>query len=99
VAVDATAFPHREASFNILILGQWNDAAEDPLQISWVRNCWEAVNLWASGAVYLNALSGDEAPEVVRDAYGANYARLAALKAQLDPKNLFCLNQNIAPST
>jgi FAD/FMN-containing dehydrogenase len=99
VAVDATAFPHREASFNIVILGQWSDAAEDPTHISWVRNCWEAVNPWASGAVYMNALSGDEGPEVVRDAYGANYSRLAVLKAQLDPKNLFRMNQNITPST
>ena len=36
--------------------------------------------------------------EVVRDAYGVNYSQLAALKAQLDPKNLFRMNQNITPS-
>ncbi|MFN0119993.1 MAG: FAD-binding oxidoreductase [Blastocatellia bacterium] len=99
VAVDATAFAHREASFNIVITGQWKDAAEDTLHINWVRGCWEAVTPWASGAVYMNALSGDEGPAVVRDAYGANYARLAALKARLDPKNLFRMNQNITPAT
>lgn len=98
VAPDASAFPHREASFNILFVGQWTDATEDSQHIDWVRNCWEAVNPWASGAVYMNALSGDEGPEVVRNAYGANYSRLAALKAQLDPKNLFRMNQNILPS-
>ena len=46
----------------------------------------------------MNALSDDEGAKGVRDAYGANYPRLAALKAALDPKNLFRLNQNIAPA-
>ena len=41
----------------------------------------------------------DEGAKGVREAYGANYPRLAAIKAALDPKNLFRLNQNIAPAT
>ena len=46
----------------------------------------------------MNALGDDASPNAVREAYGANYARLAALKAAIDPKNLFRLNQNIAPA-
>jgi FAD/FMN-containing dehydrogenase len=34
----------------------------------------------------------------VRAAYGTNDARLAALKAQLDPTHLFRINQNIPPA-
>jgi FAD/FMN-containing dehydrogenase len=98
VPTGATAFPHREAAYNFLVLGQWREAAEDHVHIGWARDCWEAVRPWSSGAVYLNALGGDEGTKAVREAYGANYARLAALKAQLDPKNLFRLNQNIAPA-
>lgn len=46
----------------------------------------------------MNALGDNEGATAVRDGYGANYARLAALKVELDPKNLFRLNQNIAPA-
>ena len=97
-APDATAFPHREATYNYVILGRWSDATEDPVHCSWTRDCWEAVRPWSSGAVYMNALSDDEGAKGVRDAYGANYPRLEALKAALDPKNVFRLNQNIAPA-
>ncbi len=98
VAGSATAFPHREATYNLLVLGQWTDATEDRVHIGWARDCWEAVRPWSSGAVYMNVLGDDEGVTAVRDAYGANYARLAALKTELDPKNLFRLNQNIAPA-
>jgi FAD/FMN-containing dehydrogenase len=89
------AFPHREATC-FLVLGR-SDAAEDP-HIGWTARR-RAVRPLSSGAVYMNALGDDEGAKGVREAYGANYPRLAALKAALDPKNLFRLNQNIAPAT
>ena len=33
----------------------------------------------------------------MRSAYGANYDRLATLKAKYDPTNLFRVNQNVLP--
>jgi len=51
-------------------------------------------------AVYVNgmedAAAGSEQP--VRDAYGANYDRLASLKKQYDPTNFLTGNQNIKPA-
>ena len=47
---------------------------------------------------YSNFLT-DEGPERVRAAYpGATWERLARIKRQYDPANLFRLNQNIAPA-
>jgi FAD/FMN-containing dehydrogenase len=39
----------------------------------------------------------DEGQERVRASYGDNYDRLAAIKADYDPANLFRVNQNIEP--
>ena len=34
----------------------------------------------------------------MRATYGANYDRLAAIKAKYDPTNFFSVNQNIKPN-
>jgi FAD/FMN-containing dehydrogenase len=49
------------------------------------------------GGAYVNFV-GDEGAKRVRDAYpGRTWARLAAIKREYDPENLFRLNQNNPP--
>ena len=94
----ATAFPHRDEHYDFLILSQWADPAESERNVQWTRSLFEAMEPFFEGGVYVNNL-GDEGEDRVREAYGANYERLQALKGKYDPTNLFRLNQNIKPPT
>jgi FAD/FMN-containing dehydrogenase len=73
----------------------WADADDDARVIAANRAFADAMRPYGTGGAYLNFT-----PEAdrVRDAYGDDkYRRLAALKDDYDPDNLFHLNQNIAP--
>ena len=94
MAGDATAYGNRDAAYDCFPAAIWEDLAEDERHITWVRTFWEVMRPFATGGVYADNL-GEEGEERVRAAYGANYARLAALRAKYDPDNLFRLNQNI----
>ncbi|MFL5936023.1 MAG: BBE domain-containing protein, partial [Gaiellaceae bacterium] len=56
----------------------------------------DAIKPHAMGGGYVN-FHMDE-PDRVRGMYGANYDRLARIKAQYDPDNIFRVNQNIPPA-
>jgi FAD/FMN-containing dehydrogenase len=93
----ATAFQHRKHAFSLLILSGWEDPADTDANVAWTRQLWEDTRPLASSAVYVNYL-GTEGDQRVRDAFGVNHERLARVKAQYDPGNLFRLNQNIRPA-
>jgi hypothetical protein len=97
VAADAMAYPHRDTLFVVNVHGRWETAAEDERGVAWARDFFNATAPFATGGVYVNFLTADEAGRV-RAAYGANYGRLAAIKKRYDPDNLFRMNQNIAPA-
>ncbi len=96
IGADATAYPHRDANFVMNVHTRWRDRGDEQTAIKWAREFFAATAPHATGGVYVNFMPEDET-ERVPGAYGANYARLAALKAKYDPGNLFRLNQNVQP--
>jgi hypothetical protein len=95
---NATAYNYREAQYNFLIVGIWNDVAEDARTIQWVRGLWQALQPFSTGNIYVNYES-DVGVDRVQAAYGAaKYERLVALKNTYDPTNVFRLNANIKPT-
>jgi FAD/FMN-containing dehydrogenase len=65
----------------------------------WVRNMWDALTPYSSNiGGYVNFMN-EYQEDRVRAAYGAaKYDRLAGIKAQYDPDNVFRLNANIRPA-
>ena len=93
--VDSAAYPHRDAEYVMNVHARWEDPADDEACIAWARSYYEATEPFATGGVYVNFVpEGDAA---VAQAYGPNYERLVELKRKYDPRNLFRVNQNIAP--
>lgn len=93
---DATAFGHRDAMFNLGILAISDDPALDTEQRAWAREAWQKSLPYSTGGAYVNYMSEGED---VHSAYSdARFQRLAAIKAQYDPTNLFRFNQNIPPA-
>ncbi len=96
VAPEATAFVQRAPHFVVNIHTRWQDPARDDACKAWARDLFDALSPQSAG-VYVNFMPADEGGRVT-EAYGANFARLAAIKARYDPENRFRLNQNIAPA-
>jgi FAD/FMN-containing dehydrogenase len=76
---------------------RWREASMDKVCISWAKKLFEAAAPHSTGTAYVNFMPGDEADRVEK-AYGPNYRRLAQLKRQYDPSNLFQMNQNVRPA-
>ena len=98
VGPEDTAFGSRDARFAINIVGFWTDPADTNAYRSWVRGYYDAVHPYAGfEGGYTNFMDVEDQARV-RENYGATYDRLARVKAEWDPDNLFHLNQNIAPA-
>jgi FAD/FMN-containing dehydrogenase len=96
VAPSDTAVAGRDAAFIMNVQGRWSDPADDARVRDWARSVFVAAAPHASASGYVNFLTEDEG-ERVAASYGANHARLQALKQRFDPDNLFRMNLNIAP--
>ena len=99
VAKEATAWSTRDATWSMVIAGIDRDASAAPALKRWGRAYWQAVHPFNLEGAYVNFMMDDEAAGRVQATYGANYKRLASIKATYDPANVFRVNQNIKPAT
>jgi FAD/FMN-containing dehydrogenase len=92
-----TPFSYREARWAQVIVGVDPDPATNAKVRAWATSYWEALHPFSAGGAYVNMYM-EEGQERVRTSYRDNYDRLAQVKAQYDPDNVFRLNQNIRPA-
>ena len=98
VADDATPMGGRSVSWITHPFAVWEDPSDSDKNIEWARSFRRDIARYANGGTYLNFI-GDEGDDRVRAAYGdEKYARLAGIKGEWDPKNVFRGNQNIKPA-
>ena len=96
VGLSDSAFALRQPGYEIDITGLWSTPAEKAEAVRWVETTRDSLQPFAQG-VYVNQL-GDTSDQLVRSAYGPNYARLVEIKKKYDPSNVLRLNQNIKPA-
>ena len=96
VAPDATAFPHRRGTHNMLLRISWPLEQAGTQHARYGEDYWRSLQRFTDGW-YTNEVS-DESPDIVEGNYQANLKRLQALKNKHDPGNLFRLNANVRPT-
>jgi len=97
VPPEATAYTGRDARYVMNVHGRWETPEEDDRVVAWTRRAYRAMEPFATGGGYVNFMTEDEADRV-RLAYGGNYARLARIKREYDPRNQLRTNMNIRPA-
>lgn len=96
---DATAYAHRDESWLIHYLAQWDDPADTEACRGWAKASGAALRPRGTGDVYLNLVTDDEETDRVSAFWsGTRMERLAAVKAAYDPENVFRFNHNITPA-
>ncbi|MFC3577387.1 FAD-binding oxidoreductase [Streptomyces yaanensis] len=90
--------PYRDAPWVVHPFGVWEDPADDEQALKWVRDVRADVRPWRTGAIYLNFIGDEGRDRVVAGLGTENINRLARVKRQYDPDNVFRYNHNIAPA-
>jgi berberine-like enzyme len=100
VGATDTAYAERSAPWMSSVDGNWENPGDNAANIAWVRESFRQISPYSTGTTYTNftGQADESAGALAANAYGVNMARLAAIKAQYDPRNFFRLNANIAPA-
>jgi hypothetical protein len=100
VGATDTAYAERSALWMSSIDGNWENPADTPKNVAWVRESFNQIAPYSTGITYPNftGQADESAGAAASTAFGANMARLRAIKAKYDPDNFFRLNANITPA-
>ncbi len=98
-APDATAFPHRDARYQVVIVGAWDDPADDDVGRQWARDLHAAIAPYGKDGDFLNfaSVDGDDRQTRIRAGYGDSWDRLVTVKRRYDPDNVYHRNNTITP--
>ncbi|MBB6099156.1 hypothetical protein HNR42_002592 [Deinobacterium chartae] len=96
VSETETAFPFRNRPYLLMVSNSGPDATTDALRAGATERLWSSVQAQTSGA-YLNFLGLGDRLDPAWHYPEATLQRLAAVKGQYDPENVFRNNLNIAP--
>jgi FAD/FMN-containing dehydrogenase len=89
----------QDAPWMYFCLAMWMDPAQDDQNRDWARGFADAMQAHGVGVAFPNFIEPDEGNPRLRASFGPEkYDRLAALKREWDPDNLFRMNQNIEPA-
>ena len=97
---DATAFSGgRSPRYIVFLIANASEPSLLPADREWVRGFWEALRPMSMGSgTYVNGITEYDEDRVLASYGAAKYARLAAIKSQYDPGNIFHRNINIKPA-
>jgi len=87
----------RRAGCELIAIAMYDDPAEDAAYEAWGEGM--VARYRDAGLTHPGAMPNYTTRVDMRDAWGTDYERLAALKARYDPANVFSHNCNIPPTT
>ena len=93
-----SAVGNRDARYLLNIAGSWERPDDDAANIEWTRAAWRDMRRFSTGGTYINFLTEDDGAERTEAALGGALQRLARIKSQWDPRNVFRINRNIQPT-
>ena len=92
---DATAFAHRYSMANMIATVSWPMEEARDSHVKAIKDYWASLAPFTHGW-YTNEVDDQSSNRIHRN-YQGNYTRLARVKNQYDPGNLFRLNANVKP--
>ncbi|WP_458206886.1 FAD-binding oxidoreductase [Haladaptatus sp. NG-SE-30] len=96
IGEEETAFAHRDAPYSLNFEANWDDPRKTESALAWVREGIAEMREHPEvRGQYVNFPGLEEEPSAVP--FGENAERLAAVKAEYDPENVFTAHGNIEP--